>query len=81
MEVIGKRNGLWLNAVPGFNFSNLNTRIFLNVGTAADGGGAFVRLSNDGTGNNIGYICIGVQLVPTTPIDAARRLEVFDAVS
>lgn len=81
MEIIGKRNGLWLNAAPDFNFPALNARIFFNIGTVAGGGNEYGRFSNDGLGTNIGFMRIGEQPVPATPIDAARRLEVFDAAA
>jgi hypothetical protein len=84
MEVIGKRNGLWLNAAPDFNFPAINARIFFNIGTVAGGGDEYGRFSNNGVtgpGSNIGFMRIGVQPAPLTPIDAARRLEVFDAAA
>jgi hypothetical protein len=81
MEIIGKRNGLWLGAAPDFNFPLINARIFFNIGTVAGGGDEYGRFSNDGTGNNIGFLRIGVQPIPAAPIDADRRLEVFDAAA
>jgi hypothetical protein len=84
-EMTGNYNGLWFTARqtwlnPPTNTIPSTPRIIFNMNNTmvAANNAEVARFSNNGVANQLGYMRIGLQPVPLTPVDAFRRLEVFD---